>query len=580
MRAQIRNRQLVRTIAASIMFAVGIAATVTAYAEASSAAQPASALPFQPLSPQGQTLLRGFIDAGRLAELRWPNFSGYQNQVGAFYQSTGYSLAWVKNSRPTPQALAIADALAAADAKGLNSDDYDGSRWAGRIVQLNQSVSPPAEADLAKFDLEMTVDSMRYVSDLHTGRVNPKSLGLGLDVDGRKYDLSRFIRERLINSDPDGLKQALAKIEPPFDAYKRLAAALGSYRVLANKDAGEPLPSPGKTINPGDTYSGVARLASLLRLIGDLPADAAVSTESPVYQQPLVDAVKRFQRNHGLDADGRIGAQTLKQLNIPLSQRVEQIKLAMERWRWVPHRFSRPPVIVNIPEFILRCWDKFNHNVLQMNVVVGKAYHHKTPVFSQNMRYLIFRPYWEVPTDIARAEMIPKLHRDANYISKNNLEVVDGDGAVVTEGPVNGDILDGIESGDYQVRQKPGPKNALGLVKFIFPNDYSVYLHSTDAPQLFSRSQRDFSHGCIRVQNPADLAMWVLRDQPGWDKARILDAMNQGDDNRRVNLAQPIPVLIVYGTAAVRPAGEVQFFDDIYGYDSELEQALAKAYSD
>jgi murein L,D-transpeptidase YcbB/YkuD len=215
--------------------------------------------------------------------------------------------------------------------------------------------------------------------------------------------------------------------------------------------------------------------------------------------------------------------------------------------------------------------------VLEMAVVVGRSYHHKTPVFSGDMRYVVFRPYWNVPPSIQRSEMVPKIRRDAGYVAKNNLEVVTSGGQVVTDGTVGSEVLAQLASGALSIRQKPGPKNSLGLVKFIFPNDYNVYLHSTPATELFSRSRRDFSHGCIRVQDPLGLALWVLRDKPGWNRDRILAAMNGGDPTQ-VNLDKPTPVLILYGTAAVKPDGKAYFFDDIYGYDSELEQALAKGY--
>ncbi len=535
------------------------------------------AAPLQHLSAEGEAALRSFIAAGTLADLRWPDFIDQKDQVKNFYDSAGYGLAWVQGGKPTPQAVAISRMLLDADGKGLSPDDYDGPRWTDRIARLRQPSPPPSDTDLAKFDLAMTVCTMRYVSNLHSGRVNPKTLYLGIDLDRRKFDLSVFLRQQLVNADSENLKSAFARVEPPFDAYRRLEAVLPAYEELASKDDAEQLPVPSKTVNPGDSYTGVRRLASLLRLVGDLPADATVSTDPPVYQQPLLDAVKKFQGRHGLEIDGRLGARTLKQLDVPLSVRAEQIRLAMERWRWVPHHFARPPIIINVPEFILRCWNDSNHNVLQMKVVVGKAYHHRTPIFFDDLRYVIFRPYWDVPLSIVRAEMIPKIHRDPDYLAENDFEVTTSDGTVVSEDAVSGDVLEGIASGALMVRQKPGPKNALGLVKFIFPNDYNVYLHGTEAPQLFARSQRDLSHGCIRAEDPVGLAAWVLRDQPPWDRVHIVAAMNDGD-NSRVNLNKPIPVLIVYGTAAVRPTGNVQFFNDIYGYDTELEQALAKAH--
>jgi murein L,D-transpeptidase YcbB/YkuD len=210
-------------------------------------------------------------------------------------------------------------------------------------------------------------------------------------------------------------------------------------------------------------------------------------------------------------------------------------------------------------------------------VVVGKAYGHHTPVLSGYMRYLIFRPYWNVPISIQRADLIPKIERDSNYLAENDYEVVDSDRAVVTDGTVSDDVLSGLRSGALNIRQKPGPKNALGLVKFIFPNSYNVYLHGTPAVELFSRARRDISHGCIRVENPAALAAWVLRERPEWDVARIQAVMN-GDETMRVNLKQPIPVLIIYTTGVVEPDGEVRFFQDIYDDDASLKKVLAAGY--
>jgi murein L,D-transpeptidase YcbB/YkuD len=193
------------------------------------------------------------------------------------------------------------------------------------------------------------------------------------------------------------------------------------------------------------------------------------------------------------------------------------------------------------------------------------------------MKYVIFRPYWNVPLSIQMNELVPKIRKDPNYLAANNYEVVDGQEQVITDGTVTSAILENLRDGELFIRQKPGPKNALGLVKFIFPNSYNVYLHSTPAPELFSRARRDFSHGCIRVQDPAKLAAWVLRDKPGWDLANIQAAMN-GDQTVQVNLDRPIPVLIIYTTAVVEPDGQVHFFNDIYGYDKKLEQVLASGY--
>ncbi|HEY2664509.1 MAG TPA: L,D-transpeptidase family protein [Candidatus Binataceae bacterium] len=585
MRLRLRRRGALRlTLSALIAVAgsqaVSLCPTFAAVpsAQASASPQPPAATPAgQPISPEAISTLRGWIDAGSLSVLKWPNFSDCRTNIQNFYGSTNYTLTWMRDSHPTLQALAVIATLQAADDKGLSADDYDGGQWPGRIAQMQRPTPAPSEADLAQFDLALTVCVMRYISDLHVGKVNPKNLKFGLDVEHKPYDLPQFLRERLIAAQVAEIKIALDDLEPPFDAYRRVEQMLDAYETLAKQDSGEQLPAPAKSIKPGETYPGLVRLASLLRETGDLPANAAVNLEPPLYQEPLISAVQSFQTRHGLEADGRLGKGTVAQLNVPLSHRVEQLRLVLERWRWIPHEFSSPPVLVNIPEFMLRCWNEKDQKVLEMPVVVGRSYHHKTPVFSGDMKYVVFRPYWNVPPSIQRSEMVPKIRRDAGYVAKNNLEVVTNGGIVVTDGTVSADVLAGLAAGSLSIRQKPGPKNSLGLVKFIFPNDYNVYLHSTPATELFSRSRRDFSHGCIRVQDPVGLAVWVLRDKSGWDRDRILAAMNDGDPTQ-VNLDKPTPVLILYGTAAVKPDGRAYFFDDIYGYDSELEQTLAKGY--
>jgi murein L,D-transpeptidase YcbB/YkuD len=255
-----------------------------------------------------------------------------------------------------------------------------------------------------------------------------------------------------------------------------------------------------------------------------------------------------------------------------------QLQLTLERWRWLPHEFAQPPIIVNIPEFRLRALDENNKVVFAMNVVVGRAYRRQTPVFAKDMTHVIFRPYWNVPLSIQRSEVVPEIERDRSYLSKKNYEVVTHGGEVVTSGPISDEILGQLRKGTLEVRQRPGVTNALGLVKLMFPNEYNVYLHDTPSPELFARPRRDFSHGCIRVQNPVDLATWVLRNNPGWDKARVEAAMQSGKDNYQVNLVKPIPVLILYGTAIVDTNDEVHFFDDIYGHDARLRQTLARGY--
>jgi murein L,D-transpeptidase YcbB/YkuD len=534
-----------------------------------------SAAPPQQLSPEGQAKLRAIIQAGNLPDLRWPDFSDYGKHVQKFYESYGYSLPWVRGMEPTSQAQQVIALLLQAEQKGLAAEDYDGPRWGDRLAKLKPAAPQPSEGDAARFDAALTVCVMRYISDLHIGKVNPKHFDFGFDVEAKKYDLPGFLKEDVV--DASDVAGVLAQVEPPYPGYRRTIQALHTYLALAKEYGGKPLPAAEKTIVPGDSYPGVPQLIRLLRLVGDLPADASLPEDGTVYQGALVDAVKNFQRRRGRDPDGRITAQTLADLNVPLTSRVRQMQLTLERWRWLPLAYQKSPIVANIPEFRLRGYDENFKIAFSMNVVVGKAYNHNTPVFSDTMEYVVFRPYWSVPNSIAKTEFLPRIGRDPDYLAKKGFEVVNSRQEVVTSGTVTSDILAQLRAGKLFIRQTPGPKNSLGLVKFIFPNSYSVYMHDTPAQEFFAKSRRDFSHGCIRLEKPADLAVWVLHDNPGWNMDRVRAAMN-GSPNQQVNLAHPIPVLIVYGTVIVTEDGLVHFYDDIYGHDAALGKVLAKGY--
>lgn len=385
---------------------------------------------------------RELIASGRLDDLRWPDFSDFKNEVAAFYASTGYEPVWTRDGSITPQAMALIDVLKHAETKGLDPEDYDAPRWAARV----------AHPDPARFDLALSVSAMRYVSDLHLGKWNPGIYHSRFDPHNEHYELQEWIRRRLVNA-PD-VPAALKEIEPPFPGYQRTQAALQRYLDLAKSADEGQLPAAKLPIEPGASYPGVPRLAALLRRLGDLPADAPVSD---LYQGSLVDAVRRFQLRHGLDGDGRIGKATLVQLNTPLSHRIHQLQLTLERWRWVPQTFSRPPIVVNIPEFQLRVLNGSFATALQMKVVVGEAYRRQTPVFAAEMNYVIFRPYWNVPRSITRAELLPKVVRDRDYLAANGYEVVGTGDQVVANGAINDDVLTGLKSGQLSIRQAPDP---------------------------------------------------------------------------------------------------------------------------
>ena len=518
-----------------------------------------------PTTSAGRTI-QALVADSTMEELRWPDFTDYRKHLRNFYGPNGYRPVWVVNGSPTTQALMVIGLFEAADSKGINAVDYDAGRWVPRMAALS------GDTAIARFDVAVTATLMRYISDLHIGRINPRNIRLELDIESKKYYLPALVDGISKAADPMTI---LGTIEPPYDDYRRLQAALVRYRAIMTDSANEP-PLPDVTkLAPGATWDGVPQLAKMLRRFGDLADEAPVDGTN--YSGPIVDGVKRFQRRHGLDPDGVLAAKTLAQLNVPASQRVKQIQWALERWRWAPIDLPRAPIVVNVPEFRLRAWDERQKTALTMRVVVGQAYKHQTPVFAGDLRNVVLRPYWNVPPSIQRSEIAPKLDKDPGYLARNGYEAVDGSGTPLGS-IVDADRIRRIRNVEVQLRQKAGGSNALGLVKFLFPNSNNVYLHSTPAQSLFSRSRRDFSHGCIRLEDPVALAAWVLRDQPQWTPEKIREAMQSGRDNQYIIVRDAIPVLILYSTAVVLEDGEVHFFEDIYGHDATLENALAAGY--
>jgi len=497
--------------------------------------------------------------------LRWPDYSDYQPAVLTFYDDRNNEVAWTRDGKPTKQALAFVKAFQDAAAKGLNPEDYDASRWAARI----QKLAGKNEDDFAQFDVAMTIAVMRYISDLHIGRVNPTHFDFDINIDSKKYDLAEFVSDNAV--DADDVPKLIAGVEPNSEQYRNTEAALVHYLDLSKQQTqanAAPLKDVEKPISAGQAYPDTAALLARLKLEGDAPGNETATS----YDQALSDAVKSYQHRHGMTEDGKLNEQTVKSLNVPLSARVVQLQDSLERWRWLPDPYLNARIIVNLPEFVLHAYDANHIQQFTMKVVVGKVLGmHQTPVFAHMMKYLVFRPYWNVPADIARKELVPHMEANKGYLATKNFEVTNSKGDVLTDYTVNQ-----VAHGGVMVREKPGPKNSLGLVKFMFPNQYDVYLHSTPATELFNRSRRDFSHGCVRVQEPAKLAAWVLSEQPDWDLDKVTAAMQSGADNHQVNLKTPIPIVIFYATAFVEDDGHTHFFDDIYGYDAQLQAVLAK----
>jgi L,D-transpeptidase YcbB len=561
----------------------------------------------KPLSPES-IALHQMADRARLDTMRWPNFADLRKPVKDFYNAHDFEPAWLKGTKPTEQARQMMAAFAACGTDGLDPEEYDSSRWSARTASIR------TDQDRAAFDMAMTVSAMRYLNDEHNGRVNPKRFNFGIDINQKRYDLAEFLTEKIISSNNVGA--VLMTVPPQSNEYERTLAAYRHWVDLAKQDAGGGLREVTHQLKPGDAYAGAARMRELLVLDGDLEPDAP-ETSAMRYDPALAPAVRHFQFHHGLQADGRIGPPTIAAMNVPTEERVHQLAIALERWRWLPELYQNAPIFVNLPEFKLRVYssqppppldltpvvtDEANvvhaserpapadmtsdHTAiaLEMNVVTGKAgilppkkkgeqpEDHQTPMLVNLMRYLIFRPFWSVPIDITEREVLPGIAKDPNYLEDHDFEIVDHHRKTVAYTPKLDKML---LHGELMVRQDAGPDNSLGLVKFMLPNPYSIYLHSTPAVALFTRTRRDFSHGCIRVEKPLALAAWILRDRPEWTPDKIDEAMNTGDDNKYVGLKQTIPVTVFYATAYVEPDGTVNFTRDIYGYDKLLDETLA-----
>jgi L,D-transpeptidase YcbB len=486
----------------------------------------------------------------------------------------GESLLWFSAGRPTADARQAVDVLLAAADQGLDARDYDAAQLARSLAQSLQGTGP-SEAAQSEIDAALTAAVQRYLSDLENGRIDPRRIHEEFTVDRPlPRDTAALLREAVA---AHRVGAALREAQPRVPMYAALRRALAAYRALGNHEAWQVAlpPLPGRKVVPGQPYAGLDLLARRLQALGDLPAGAAVPER---LEGALAMALQGFQERHGLAPDGVLGAGTLQQLNVAPAARARQIELAMERLRWTPLLRGPRMIVVNIPEFVLRAYeveDTQVHVRLTMKVIVGKAMNTRTPLFDEEMRFIEFSPYWNVPPSIARGETVPHLRRDPAYFTQQGFEFVTGSGQVVTS--LSADHLEAVLHGGWRIRQRPGRQNALGDIKFVFPNRDNIYLHHTPTPQLFERDRRDFSHGCIRVEDPVALAKFVLEDEPAWTGERIRNAMEKGASST-IALKQPLPVVIAYSTVIAK-AGAVYFYPDLYGHDALLDKALAQRTS-
>jgi L,D-transpeptidase YcbB len=527
-----------------------------------------------PTGPVGPVLMN-ILAEGQHPYLTALDLPDQRAALEDLYAAQSGQFLWSHDHVLTRSAIDVMSELRAAAGVGLRADDYEANRLTYLAIDLATS-SGAGDEQWALFDVGLSAALMAYTHDLHFGRIDPQAAGFKLDVEHSRLELVPLLQGI---SGAQDVGKMLHEIEPPFVHYDLLKKALVHYRELALEPELTQLPPlPAKSVKPGESYAGAAELRRLLTALGDLPSATAPAERSDsTLDAELQQGLKNFQMRHELDMDGALGAGTFAALTKPLLERVQQIELTLERWRWLPPRLDSPSIFVNIPRFRLLAFKTVEDRegeMLAMNVIVGKSYpSSRTPVFAADMKYIIFRPYWDVPYSITVREMLPSIRNNPAYLSRQRLEIVGGYGdntPVLAPTPEN---LDALARGKLRLRQQPGPDNALGLVKFMLPNPYNVYLHSTPAQALFERSTRAFSHGCVRVVDPVGLAEHILRDDPTWTREKIVQAMN-GTRPTQVNLKQPLRVFIVYGTAIANEKGEMYFSPDIYGHDEKLAELL------
>ncbi|HMG12391.1 MAG TPA: L,D-transpeptidase family protein [Gemmatimonadaceae bacterium] len=469
------------------------------------------------------------------------------------YKIYGSNPLWLtSNGLHQKRTKALTDAVLNANGDGMRLDDYPVGALAQAIGTLKQTNTPTAE-QLATADVILTASYTSLGEDLLTGQIDPRTVAQAWHVNPEEENIdSALVR----NLRYEQLDKALATMRPTDDDYAGLSKQLQNYRVIVSKGGWQPVPAtenlkPGGRGNPAVLAAVRNRLAIEGIIPGtetntastDSSSQSAGSSPAGTYDRSLAAAVAIFQERHGINVDSSLGKETIESMNVPASYRLGEIAANMERYRWLPRSLGSRYIFVNVSAFKLEAYDS-GQTALTMKVIVGQEYQDKaTPVFADSLETVVFRPYWNVTPDIAAKEVFPK---GAAYMERENMETY-------------------RENGQLRVRQRPGPKNALGFVKFLFPNDFNIYLHDTPNHELFKEDIRAFSHGCIRVEKPAELAQWVL----GWPADKVQQEMDDKPDNKSVKGPQKIPVYITYFTTYMNN-GQLYFGNDLYSRDDKL----------
>jgi murein L,D-transpeptidase YcbB/YkuD len=483
-----------------------------------------------------------------------------------FYAQRDYRAGWLDASgSPSPAAEDLLKALAEAEQDGLQSADYRPTELRKRLKTIQQEGATAGEGSLAEFDLLFTDTFLTYGSHLLAGRLPPHKVDPDWAIKPRSRDLAAVLQEALAK---DTVSPSLQGLRPQGKGYVQLREVLRKYREVA---AAGGWPTVAGGLAQGAQGQQVRDLRARLQASGDLTGGNAAGTNgSVVFDKSVADAVRRFQKRHGLAETGAVNAATLAALNVPVTERIRQVELNLERWRWMPDELGSRYILVNIPSFKMKVFED-DKRVIESNVVVGRQ-ERQTPAFTANMAYLVLSPKWYVPRSIAVKDKLPQLKRSSYALARQNIRVFNNAGQEIKPGSVNWRAVS-ASNFNYQLRQDAGPRNALGGIKFMFPNPYNVYLHDTPSRELFSRNQRTFSSGCIRISNPLELAEYLLKSDPKWNRDKIKTASTSGKQ-RVVNLPRTVPVYLLYWTAWVDEDGLANFRNDIYQRDKPMARAL------
>ena len=476
---------------------------------------------------------------------QFPNLKKYEKNISTFYSKRAMAYAWFDQDGLIEHASNLTDRVRNLQYDGVNKELPYVHELDSMIYEVSMENLP--KSNILKLELMLTAQYFAFADLVWEGMDASISKSVDWNLPRKKVSYEEFL-DSILKTDPEQIKDLK---RPVNRQYRLLRKFLENYSELEAKGNWFVIKNSSKALRPGDSSEIVLQIKQRLLELSDLKLNNATQ----LYDEDLRIAVISFQKRHGLKDDGIIGKTTIVAMNVPYKERIKQLMVNMERSRWVPVSLDRDYLVVNIPEFKLHV-NSGDKLLWSCNIVVGKPIH-KTAIFSGDLKYVVFSPYWNVPRSIVVNELLKDMKKEPNYLAKHNMEIT------------------GYRDGIPEIRQKPGPSNSLGQVKFLFPNNYNMYLHDTPAKSLFNEPNRAFSHGCMRVQEPFKLAQFLLRNDSSWDDEKINVAMNAGKE-RTVTLSQKVPVFIVYFTAFVDRDGKINFRNDIYERDNRLAEMIMK----